>query len=358
MARSFNKVFLIGYAADEPILRSFENGGRVANLTVVTSESIRRHESNDYFELTEWNRVVFWNQQADVVGRYIHKGSRLFVEGKLRTRSYTDKSGVKRYTTEIVSDNMIMLDNRNSGPDADVVSPQPNGDPFDTQGPGSIYQRSERYGGGQGGTYGGGQGGTYGGGQGGTYGGGQGGTYGGGQGGSYGGGQGGSYGGGQGGSYGGRNYGGSNNYGGQGAYGSGNPGFGGFPAQGSQSSQGGSGFGSAPAAGNQPSYPNYQNPYGNMNSNSAPMSAGDMAAGAAMGAAMGAMGEAMGAAAPEPNPNTFSGVNGPISLDNAPAAGFGASEAKPAAPAAPAPDAAAPSPAPVNDESNDDDIPF
>lgn len=345
MARSFNKVFLIGYAADEPILRNFENGGRVANLTVVTSESIRRHESNDYFELTEWNRVVFWNQQADVVGRYIHKGSRLFVEGKLRTRSYTDKSGVKRYTTEIVSDNMIMLDNRNSGPDADVISTQPHGEPFDTQGPGSPYPRSGSLGGGQGGSFGG----NYGGNQGGSFGG------------NYGGSQGGNYGN----SYGGRNqnfgnnYGGSNNYGGgPGGYGAGSPSFGGFSGQGGPSGQGGAGFGGAPAGGNQPSYPNYQNPYGNMNSNSAPMSAGDMAAGAAMGAAMGAMGEAMGAAAPEPNPNTFSGVNGPISLDNAPAAGFGASEAKPAAPAAPAPDAAAPSPAPVNDESNDDDIPF
>lgn len=341
MARSFNKVFLIGYAADEPIVKNFDNRGKVANLTVVTNESIRRHESNDYFELPEWNRVVFWNQQADVVERYIHKGSRLFVEGKLRTRSYTDKAGVKRYTTEIVSDNMIMLDNRNSGPDADGISaPPPYTDIFAAQqGASSPNQRSGIYGGGQGGSFGG----NYGGNQGGSFGG------------NYGGSQGGNYGN----SYRGRNqnfgnnYGGSNNYGGgQGGYGAGSPSFGGF------SGQGGAGFGGAPAEGNQPSYPNYQNPYGTMNSNSAPMSAGDMAAGAAMGAAMGAMGAAMGAAAPEPNPNTFSGVNGPISLDNAPAAGFGASEAKPVAPAAPAADAAAPSPAPVNDDSNDEDIPF
>ncbi len=355
MARSFNKVFLIGYAADEPIVRRFENGGKVANLTVVTNESIRRHESNDYFELTEWNRVVFWNQQAEVIERFIHKGSRLFVEGKLRTRSYTDKSGVKRYTTEIVSDNMIMLDTRNNAPDGIPHSPDlPGGmgDDSDTPFP-TIYNSNaganarRNYGNnaayGNGSSYGNGS--AYGRGQGGY--GGQG---------SYGG-QGGQ------GAYGGQDsYGGQGGYGSQSVYGgqgaNGNPSFGGYPSQGGQ---GGNGFGNAPAAGNQPSYPNYQNPYGNMNSNAAPMSAGDMAAGAAMGAAMGAMSEAMGAAAPEPNPNTFSGVNGPISLDNAPAAGFGVGEAKPAAsatPAAPAADAAAPSPAPVNDNSNDDDIPF
>ena len=113
MARSLNKVILIGYTADEPVIRTFDNGGKVANVTVVTNEFVR-HQDGTSEEIPEWNRIVFWNSTANIVETYVHKGMRLYVEGKLRTRSYTDKTGAKRYTTEIYADNMIMLDSRNA----------------------------------------------------------------------------------------------------------------------------------------------------------------------------------------------------------------------------------------------------
>lgn len=121
MARSLNKVILIGYTADDPVIRTFDNGGKVANVTVVTNEFVR-HQDGTSEEIPEWNRIVFWNSTANIVETYVHKGMRLYVEGKLRTRSYTDKTGAKRYTTEIYADNMIMLDSRN----ADAAGPRPD----------------------------------------------------------------------------------------------------------------------------------------------------------------------------------------------------------------------------------------
>lgn len=112
MARSLNKVMLIGYIADEPVIRSTNNGGKVANVTLVTNERVKNQATNDWGDVPEWHRVVFWNRNADTVESFIHKGSRLYVEGHLKTSSYVDKTGVKRYSTEIVCDNMIMLDSR------------------------------------------------------------------------------------------------------------------------------------------------------------------------------------------------------------------------------------------------------
>ena len=115
MARSLNKVMLIGYTADEPAIRVLDNGGKLAQVTVVTNETIKRADGS-FEEEPEWNRVVFFGQLADIVDKYVHKGMRLYVEGKLRTRSFTDKDGIKRYITEIQGANMIMLDSKsNSG---------------------------------------------------------------------------------------------------------------------------------------------------------------------------------------------------------------------------------------------------
>ena len=139
MARSLNKVILIGYTADEPVVRAFDNGGKVANVTVVTNENVR-HQDGNYEEIPEWNRIVFWNNLANIVETYVHKGMRLYVEGKLRTRSYTDKTGVKRYTTEIYADNMIMLDSRN----ADGGAPRPPMPDYSqgSMGTGSFYNQN------------------------------------------------------------------------------------------------------------------------------------------------------------------------------------------------------------------------
>lgn len=105
---------LIGYVADEPTIRSFNNG-KVANITVVTNESVRNSEGNGFNEIAEWNRVAVWGRLADVVENYVHKGTRIYIEGKLRTRSYTDKNGIKRYSTEINTDNLLLLDGRSGG---------------------------------------------------------------------------------------------------------------------------------------------------------------------------------------------------------------------------------------------------
>ena len=111
MPRSLNKVLLIGYVTDEPKIRTFDSGAKVANITVATNDSRLNKETGQREETTEWNRVVFWNNMANTVESYVHKGSRLYVEGRLSTRNY-DKDGQRIYRTEILADNMIMLDSR------------------------------------------------------------------------------------------------------------------------------------------------------------------------------------------------------------------------------------------------------
>lgn len=102
---------LIGYTADEPQIRNFPNS-KVANITVVTNESQKNNETGVYESVPEWHRVSLWYRNADVVEQYVHKGTQVYIEGKIRTRSYTDKTGVKRYSTEIVGDQIILLSSR------------------------------------------------------------------------------------------------------------------------------------------------------------------------------------------------------------------------------------------------------
>lgn len=112
---------LIGYTADEPQIRNFPNS-KVANLTVVTNESQKNNETGVYESVPEWHRVSLWYRNADVVEQYVHKGTQVYIEGKIRTRSYTDKTGVKRYSTEIVGDQIILLSSRR-----DQYNQNPNG---------------------------------------------------------------------------------------------------------------------------------------------------------------------------------------------------------------------------------------
>ena len=106
---------LIGYTADEPQIRNFPNS-KVANITVVTNESQKNNETGVYESVPEWHRVSLWYRNADVVEQYVHKGTQVYIEGKIRTRSYTDKTGVKRYSTEIVGDQIILLSRRDQYP--------------------------------------------------------------------------------------------------------------------------------------------------------------------------------------------------------------------------------------------------
>ena len=96
MARTVNSVTLLGIIADEPVVREFSYNSKVANVTLVTHESTRNAQTGQWDDVPEWHRVVAWGHLADLMAKYVHKGSKLYVEGRLRTRSYTDSAGVKR----------------------------------------------------------------------------------------------------------------------------------------------------------------------------------------------------------------------------------------------------------------------
>ena len=115
MARGVNKVILIGNLGNDPEVRYTPNGNAVANITLATSTSWRDKQTGELQERTEWHRIAFFNRLAEIVGEYLHKGSKVYVEGSLRTRKWQDKSGVDRYTTEIIANEMHMLDSRSGG---------------------------------------------------------------------------------------------------------------------------------------------------------------------------------------------------------------------------------------------------
>lgn len=114
MARGVNKVILIGNLGGDPEVRYTPGGAAVANVTLATNESWNDREGQRQ-ERTEWHRLVFWSKLAEIVGQYLKKGSKIFVEGRLQTRQWDDQSGQKRYTTEIVVTDMQMLDGRGEG---------------------------------------------------------------------------------------------------------------------------------------------------------------------------------------------------------------------------------------------------
>lgn len=115
MARGINKVILVGNLGKDPEVRYQPSGGAVASATVATSETWKDKTTGEPHEKTEWHRVVFFNRLAEIVGEYLQKGSKIYVEGKLQTRKWTDNNGVERYTTEIVANEMQMLDSRQGG---------------------------------------------------------------------------------------------------------------------------------------------------------------------------------------------------------------------------------------------------
>ncbi len=118
MARGVNKVILIGNLGDEPSFRTTNSGTAVVNISMVTNEMRRNIETGQQTELAEWHRVVMWGKLAEIAHQWLHKGSQIYIEGKLRTRSYTDKQNIKRTITEIVADEMQMLGSKNSAAQA------------------------------------------------------------------------------------------------------------------------------------------------------------------------------------------------------------------------------------------------
>ena len=120
MAGSVNKVILVGNLGKDPEVRRMTSGDPVVNLSVATSESWRDKASGERKEKTEWHRVVIFNKNlAEVAEKYLRKGSKVYVEGQLQTRKWTDKDGAEKYSTEVVLQNfngtLVMLDGRNEG---------------------------------------------------------------------------------------------------------------------------------------------------------------------------------------------------------------------------------------------------
>jgi len=113
MARGVNKVILVGNLGKDPDVRYMPSGSAVTNVTIATSESWKDKQSGEKQERTEWHNVVFFNRLGEIAGEYLKKGSKVYVEGSLRTRKWQDKtSGQDRYSTEIVASEMQMLDSK------------------------------------------------------------------------------------------------------------------------------------------------------------------------------------------------------------------------------------------------------
>ena len=107
-----NKVILVGNLGKDPEVRHLESGVMVANFTLATSESYKDRTTGERKQVTEWHNIVLWRGLAEVAEKYLKKGNQVYVEGKLRTRSWNDQEGNTRYTTEVVADNMTMLGGR------------------------------------------------------------------------------------------------------------------------------------------------------------------------------------------------------------------------------------------------------
>lgn len=117
-----NKVILVGRLGKDPEVRNLENGTTVANFTLATSESYKDRTTGEKKEITEWHNIVVWRALAEITQKYLHKGDMVYIEGKLKTRSW-EKEGVTRYTTEVVADNMTMLSTKGSGNSGSGYSP-------------------------------------------------------------------------------------------------------------------------------------------------------------------------------------------------------------------------------------------
>jgi single-strand DNA-binding protein len=123
MAGSVNKVILVGNLGRDPEIRSTQDGTRVANFTMATSENWRDKSTGERREKTEWHRIVIFNERlVEVAEKYLHKGSKVYIEGQLQTRKWTDQSGQEKYTTEVVLQRfrgeLTMLDSRGAGGEA------------------------------------------------------------------------------------------------------------------------------------------------------------------------------------------------------------------------------------------------
>ena len=110
-----NKVIIVGNLGNDPEVRYSNNGAAIANISVATSDSWKDKNTGERQERTEWHRIVMFNRLGEIAGEYLKKGSKVYIEGKLQTRKWQDQQGQDRYSTEIVADQMQMLDSRGGG---------------------------------------------------------------------------------------------------------------------------------------------------------------------------------------------------------------------------------------------------
>jgi single-strand DNA-binding protein len=123
---SVNKIILLGNVGKDPEVRYFDNGGAVANLTLATTErGYTAANGTQVPDRTEWHNIVLWRGLAEIAEKYVKKGSKIYIEGKIRTRSYDDASGNKRYVTEVWGDNMELLDRKPDSQAGGAPFPQP-----------------------------------------------------------------------------------------------------------------------------------------------------------------------------------------------------------------------------------------
>ena len=123
-SRGVNKVILVGNLGNDPETRYTQAGAAITNVSVATSETWKDKQTGQPQERTEWHRVVFFNRLAEIAGEYLRKGSKVYVEGALRTRKWQDKEGQDRYSTEIVANEMQMLDSRGGGQGGGNAAPE------------------------------------------------------------------------------------------------------------------------------------------------------------------------------------------------------------------------------------------
>jgi len=114
VAGSVNKVILIGNVGQDPEVRHLENGGVVAHFSIATTETYTDKTSGERKKTTDWHNIVAWGELAKIIERYITKGMKIYIEGRMRTRSWTDKDGNTRYVTEVLANNITMLSNSNN----------------------------------------------------------------------------------------------------------------------------------------------------------------------------------------------------------------------------------------------------
>lgn len=137
-----NKVILIGNVGADPEIRTLESGVKMARIRIATTERIYNRESQEARDHTEWHSVVLWRNLADVADRFIRKGSQVYIEGRLRSREWTDQQGVKRYSIEIVADDLKLLGRKPDNAGSQPIS-SPGGQ---TQGSGQQQQGGYRSG--------------------------------------------------------------------------------------------------------------------------------------------------------------------------------------------------------------------